>query len=178
MVVVCSTAEVRRHLNSFVKDELFHGEDPPPELSRRYYPTDADIRNILYTSRIGDQKAPDDQINLEIKCKDWQELNPEDFIFYRVKIHGTFNEMELSEYIIISLSIFKFDFLAINSGVSRGRFKNQLSICLPIAMDEVLIIVIWSRNVLDGCHIPNLQVQCHYLLVLPLLRGRMLSSLE
>jgi hedgehog interacting protein len=94
VIGVRSVAEVRRHLNSFVKDELFHGEEPPPELSRRYYPTDADIRNILYTSRIGARKAPDDQINLEIKCKDWQESNPEDFIFYRVKYvhHCTFNE--------------------------------------------------------------------------------------
>ena len=81
-----STAEVRRHLDTYVKNELFHGQDPPSEFSRRYYPTDADIRNILYTSRIGERKAPDDQINLEIKCKEWQETNPDDFIFYRVKI--------------------------------------------------------------------------------------------
>ena len=64
-----STAEVRRHLNTYTKNELFHGEDPPSEFSRRYYPTDADIRNILYTSWIGERKAPDDQINLEIKCR-------------------------------------------------------------------------------------------------------------
>lgn len=82
---VRSTAEVRRHLNTFVKTELFHGEDPPSEFSRRYYPTDGDIRNILYASRIGDRKAPDDQVNLDIKCKEWKEENPDDFIFYRVK---------------------------------------------------------------------------------------------
>ena len=78
---VRSTGEVRRHLTVFVKNDLFRGEDPPPESSRRYYPTDADIRNILYSSRIGDRKAPDDQINLEIKCKEWQESNPHDFFF-------------------------------------------------------------------------------------------------
>ena len=89
VIGVRSTAEVRRHLNNFVKQELFRGEDPPPELSRRYYPTDADIRNILYATQIGARKAPDDQINLGIKCKDRQEANPGDFIFYRVRTHGT-----------------------------------------------------------------------------------------
>ena len=85
VIGVRSTDEVRRHLTTFVKNDLFHGEDPP-ESSRRDYPTDADIRNILYSSRIGDRKAPDDQINLELKCKEWQESNPHDFLFYRVKL--------------------------------------------------------------------------------------------
>ncbi len=89
-----STAEVRRHLITFVKTELFRGEDPPLEFSRRYYPTDADIRNILYTSRIGDRKAPDDQTNLGIKCTLWQEENPDDFIFYRVNHQQSCPETE------------------------------------------------------------------------------------
>jgi hypothetical protein len=80
-----STAEVRRHLRTHVQNDLFHGENLPSQFSRRYYPTDGDIRNILYASRIGERKAPDDQINLQIKCKVWKELNAEDFIFYRVR---------------------------------------------------------------------------------------------
>ena len=91
---VRSPAEVRRHLKTFVRTELFHGEDPPPEFSRRYYPTDADIRNILYTSRMGEKKAPDDQINLGIKCTEWREQNPDDFIFYRVNHKQSCPEME------------------------------------------------------------------------------------
>ena len=86
VIGVRSAAEVRRHLNTYVKNELFNGRDPPSEFSRRYYPTDADIRNILYTSRVGERKAEDDQENLELKCKEWQELDPEDFIFYRVTV--------------------------------------------------------------------------------------------
>ena len=81
---VRSAAEVRRHLKTFVQNELFHGGNPPSQFSRRYYPTDSDIRNILHASRIGERKAPDDQINLQIKCKEWKESNAEDFIFYRV----------------------------------------------------------------------------------------------
>ena len=41
-------------------------------------------RNILHTSWIGERKAPDNQINLQIKCKEWKDSNAEDFIFYRV----------------------------------------------------------------------------------------------
>ena len=79
-----TAAEVRRHLGKFVKTELFRGEESPPETSRRYYPTDGDIRNILQACHIGDRKAPDDQSNLEIKCREWKESNPDDFIYYRV----------------------------------------------------------------------------------------------
>ena len=84
VIGVRSTAEVRRHLKTFIKTELFQGEEPPPEFSRRYYPTDNDIRNILCASRIGSRQAPDDQTNLDLKCKEWKEENPNDFIFYRV----------------------------------------------------------------------------------------------
>ena len=35
-------------LNLFVKNELFKGQQLPSLLDRRYYPTDKDLRNILY----------------------------------------------------------------------------------------------------------------------------------
>ena len=78
---VRSVAEVRRHFKTFVQNELFHGENPSSQFSRRYYPTDSDIRNILHASRIGERNSPDDQINLQITCKEWKESNAEDFIF-------------------------------------------------------------------------------------------------
>ena len=52
-----SSAEVRRHLKTYIVNELLKGEEPPDELSRRYYPTDTDIRNILYSSRMGERKG-------------------------------------------------------------------------------------------------------------------------
>jgi hypothetical protein len=54
VIGVRSVAEVRQHLDKFVKEDLFCGENPPAESSRRYYPTDADIRNILNASRSGE----------------------------------------------------------------------------------------------------------------------------
>lgn len=59
IIEVRNTAEIRRHLNTFVKSDLFHGEDPLLEFSRCYYPTDSDIRNILYCSKIEERKAQD-----------------------------------------------------------------------------------------------------------------------
>ena len=85
VIGVRSVAEVRRHLDKFVKQDLFCGENPPSETSRRYYPTDADIRNVLNASRSGERKSPDDQLNLEAKCGEWREAHPDDFIFYRVR---------------------------------------------------------------------------------------------
>jgi hypothetical protein len=130
---VRSVAEVRRHLNTFVKTELFRGEDPPPEFSRRHHPTDADIRNILYMSRIGDRKAPDDQINLGIKCTEWQEENPDDFVFYRVNQKQLCPEMEckyLENFGIINLvQPSNFVYLAINS---REPIQSKVLICLSI----------------------------------------------
>lgn len=82
-----TVAEVKRHLTNFVKNELFHGEEPPNESRRRYYPTDTDIRNVLNSSRIGSRKAPDDQSNLEAICMDWNDSHPGDFIFFRVRIY-------------------------------------------------------------------------------------------
>ena len=84
VIGVRRVAEGRRHLEKFVKDELFNGEELPAETSRRYYPADVDIRNILYASRSGERRSSDDQVNLQKKCVEWQESHPDDFIFYRV----------------------------------------------------------------------------------------------
>ncbi|XP_071029665.1 calcium-responsive transcription factor-like [Oncorhynchus clarkii lewisi] len=43
--------EMKCHLNTFVMEELFHGEQPPPPTRRRYYPTDSDIRNVMFKTK-------------------------------------------------------------------------------------------------------------------------------
>ncbi|XP_029579509.1 uncharacterized protein LOC115168188 [Salmo trutta] len=43
--------EMKCHLNTFVVEELFHGEQPPPPTRRRYYPTDSDIRNVMFKTK-------------------------------------------------------------------------------------------------------------------------------
>ncbi|XP_019616867.1 PREDICTED: calcium-responsive transcription factor-like isoform X1 [Branchiostoma belcheri] len=43
--------EVRRHLATFVADELFRGQKPPPQTRHRFNPTDKDIRNLMKRTR-------------------------------------------------------------------------------------------------------------------------------
>ncbi|XP_063078674.1 uncharacterized protein LOC134468731 [Engraulis encrasicolus] len=63
--------EIRRHLATFVADELFRGEKPPPPTRHRFYPTDADIRNMMTRTRDGTRGANDDQANLQILTSKW-----------------------------------------------------------------------------------------------------------
>ncbi len=77
-------AEVQRHLQSYVVNEVFRGQNPPSLTRRRYYPIETDIRNILNAVKTGQRKANDDQTNLQIKCKEWKDEHEQDFIFFRV----------------------------------------------------------------------------------------------
>jgi hypothetical protein len=40
---------------------------------------DGDIWNIFYASWIGNRKVPDDEMNLDLTLKEWQEMNPDTF---------------------------------------------------------------------------------------------------
>lgn len=83
-VGVKTVVEVQRHLNNYVVNTLFAGEQPPPMSRRRFYPTPNDIRNILSAQRSGDRKTVNDQENLRLKCEEWQKEKPEDSIFFSV----------------------------------------------------------------------------------------------
>ncbi|KAL1007798.1 hypothetical protein UPYG_G00091730 [Umbra pygmaea] len=48
---VRKVTEIKRNLNFFIEEELFHGEQPPPHSRRRYYPTDSDIRNVMFKTK-------------------------------------------------------------------------------------------------------------------------------
>ncbi|KAI8506930.1 hypothetical protein Bbelb_153690 [Branchiostoma belcheri] len=59
--------EVKRHLETFVNDELFRGEQPPPQTRRRFFPTDEDIRNIMGRTKASTRESKSDQANLQPK---------------------------------------------------------------------------------------------------------------
>ncbi|XP_078700653.1 uncharacterized protein LOC144927209 [Branchiostoma floridae x Branchiostoma belcheri] len=59
-------SEFRRHINTFVKDELLRGQPLPPLTRRRYHPTDKDIRNILSKGKKHTRNSEDDQVNLQV----------------------------------------------------------------------------------------------------------------
>ena len=44
---VCSIVELRRHLDNFVKNELFQSEKPTSGLRRRFYPQKKGFRNFM-----------------------------------------------------------------------------------------------------------------------------------
>lgn len=75
--------EMKRHLKSYVKNELFASEKPPPPTNRRYYPTDMDIRNCMYRASVKFILSKIDQENLEKNIDVWRERYPEDCFFFR-----------------------------------------------------------------------------------------------
>ncbi|KAI8506623.1 hypothetical protein Bbelb_160500 [Branchiostoma belcheri] len=64
-------SEFRRHINTFVKDELLRGQPLPPLTRRRYHPTDKDIRNILSKGKKHTRNSEDDQVNLQTLTTRW-----------------------------------------------------------------------------------------------------------
>ncbi|CAH1248770.1 Hypp8400 [Branchiostoma lanceolatum] len=64
-------SEFRRHINTFVKDELLRGQQPPPLTRRHYNPTDQEIRNILSKTKRQTRNSEDDQVNLQILTSRW-----------------------------------------------------------------------------------------------------------
>ncbi|CAH1268941.1 KLHL41 [Branchiostoma lanceolatum] len=65
-------SEVKRHLKTFVNDELFRGKPPPPLTDRRYNPTDQDIRNIMSKAKRPTGTSKDDQVNLQTLAARWE----------------------------------------------------------------------------------------------------------
>ncbi|XP_072315590.1 uncharacterized protein [Eucyclogobius newberryi] len=82
--------EIKRHVASYVKEELFRGVAPPGRKYRRWFPTHADIRNILSAARSAErQEVPHDQQHLESFCQDLQKNAPDDAVFFRPSSVGS-----------------------------------------------------------------------------------------
>ena len=75
--------EMKRHLQHYVKNDLFPGQNPPPVTNRHYHPKDVDIRNHMYKATVKQMLSKVDQENLEEKIKGWKQQSPEDFFFFR-----------------------------------------------------------------------------------------------
>ncbi len=76
--------EMKRHLQQFVKHELFQNNKPHPSKSnRRYYPNNVDIQNHMYRATVKKMLSKIDQENLEKKIEIWQKDSPDDSIFFR-----------------------------------------------------------------------------------------------
>lgn len=54
---------------TFIEGVVFKDRTPPSKNHRRWYPTHADIRNILGAAKSADGRDPNDLQNLEIYCE-------------------------------------------------------------------------------------------------------------
>ena len=86
---VRSIVELRRHLDNFVKNELFRSETPlpPSRLRRRFYPQKKDLRNFMSKALVMQRSSKIDQENLLNLVERWREKDPSTKFFYRPYIH-------------------------------------------------------------------------------------------
>ena len=73
--------EMRRHLNNFVKNELFKGETPPPSYRRRYYPKRKDLDYYISKAKLENRLAKMDRDNIEQLIAKWQTSTDHSFYF-------------------------------------------------------------------------------------------------
>lgn len=75
--------EVQRHLEIFVKHDVFAGKKLPPVTNRRFFPSRRDIGQHIYVARQKLLTSKCDQENVSTKINEWRELFPGDSFFYR-----------------------------------------------------------------------------------------------
>ena len=79
---VFSVAEMKRHTEAYVKNELFCGKRMPSSLNRRYFPTNRDYSNVIYRSRMEKTHSVIDEENLIDKMHHWKISNPDDYFYF------------------------------------------------------------------------------------------------
>ena len=75
--------EMKRHLKSHVKKEIFNGEAVPSTENRRFFPRMKDIRNHIYTATVKLRYSKIDQVSVEEKINEWQKENELQTFFFR-----------------------------------------------------------------------------------------------
>jgi hypothetical protein len=80
---VSSVTEMKRHLDHFVKHELFRNGVVPSKTRRSFYPTRKDIANCMTRAKAAKQYSLIDQENVECLVQEWRQNNPNDNYFFR-----------------------------------------------------------------------------------------------
>lgn len=80
---VYNVAEMQRHTEAFVRNELFRDKPLPSRLCRKFYPTRRDYTNIMYRTRVSQLHSRVDQENLLHKIDSWQAENADNRFFFR-----------------------------------------------------------------------------------------------
>lgn len=80
---IMNVAEVQRHAESFVKNNLFVNKRVPSRLNRRFFPSRRDVTNLIYRSRVALMHSMIDQENLIRKISDWVSDDSGDSFLFR-----------------------------------------------------------------------------------------------
>ena len=80
---VRDVSEMRRHVNVFVKNNLFQGMTPPPTTNKRFYPSAATVKNHMYNAVVKQRLSKIDQANLNEKIKLWKAQYKDDLFEFR-----------------------------------------------------------------------------------------------
>ncbi|XP_063440606.1 uncharacterized protein LOC134721481 isoform X2 [Mytilus trossulus] len=99
---VTKVSEMKRHLKVFVKKELEIEDQTIP--SRRFYPTDKDIRNHMDTTKNKFRFSKDDQTNLEHLVQGWTKTFPDDNFFLRTCLHGPEDRTSDEKFVFVHQS--------------------------------------------------------------------------
>lgn len=79
---VRNVPEMSRHLNHYVRHELFQGRSVPDKENRRFFPTKRAIQSRMYAASVRQQFSFIDQENVEAPVEHWSLKNPQDRFFF------------------------------------------------------------------------------------------------
>lgn len=80
---VRNVKEMKRHIKSYVKNDLFKDHTLPAPTNRRFYPSNVTVRNHIYLATVRLRFSKIDQVNLEKKIEEWKKECPSDSFYYR-----------------------------------------------------------------------------------------------
>ncbi|KAK3083109.1 hypothetical protein FSP39_014287 [Pinctada imbricata] len=84
-----SSSCIRSLIELFVRNELFIGQKCPSWIDRRFFPTQRDISNAIYSAKMKAMKSKYDQENLQAHIDDWAKERPEDsFSFSATEVNS------------------------------------------------------------------------------------------
>ncbi|KAJ7377692.1 hypothetical protein OS493_027254 [Desmophyllum pertusum] len=64
--------EMKRHLDNFVRNEMFKDQKPPPTYRRRFYPRRKDLDYHISKAKLANRLATLDQDNVEAHIEQWK----------------------------------------------------------------------------------------------------------
>eukprot|EP00112_Aurelia_sp_Birch-Aquarium-sp1_P013055 Seg2755.2 transcript_id=Seg2755.2/GoldUCD/mRNA.D3Y31 product="hypothetical protein" protein_id=Seg2755.2/GoldUCD/D3Y31 len=80
---VRNVKEMKRHIKSYVKNDLFKDHTLPAPINRRFYPSNVTVRNHIYLATVRLRFSKIHQVNLENKIEELKNECPRDSFYYR-----------------------------------------------------------------------------------------------